>query len=242
MAGYSTIEWTNATWNPVTGCSRVSPGCENCYAERMAKRLRAMGQNRYRNGFNVTLQSDILDLPLSWRRPCRILVNSMSDLFHPDVPQDFIHRVFNMMGLAHWHVFQILTKRSDRLLDLSDSLPWHNNIWVGVSVENADFTYRVRHLQKVKSVVRFVSAEPLLGPINRLPLAGIDWIIVGGESGPKARPMNGEWVRSILRQCIQRDIPFFFKHWGGTRKSGSGRLFDGRLWNDFPQRKTNIAS
>jgi len=235
MSNPSRIEWTDATWNPVTGCSKISPGCKNCYAERMAMRLQAMGQPRYRNGFKVTLQSDILTLPLTWKRPSRIFVCSMSDLFHPDVPLSFVSSVFNVMGKAHWHVFQILTKRSKRLLELSTKLTWYDNVWIGVSVENSDYTYRVRHLQQVEAKIRFISLEPLLGPIRRLPLSGIGWVVVGGESGPQSRPMKECWVQDIKKQCQKRGIPFFFKQWGGRRKCKTGRILDGRTWDEFPK-------
>lgn len=234
MAQTSTIEWTDATWNPVTGCSKISPGCKHCYADRMANRLHAMGQPRYRNGFEITLQPDILERPLSWREPRHIFVNSMSDLFHDNIPIAYIEDVFNIMSQAHWHTFQVLTKRSERLAEISHKLIWPENVWMGVSVENSDYKFRISHLQHVPAVVRFLSIEPLLGPISRLPLQGIDWVIVGGESGPKAREMKVEWIRSIRDKCITHDIPFFFKQWGGTRKSKAGRQLDGRTWQDLP--------
>jgi len=235
MAKPSHIEWTDATWNPVTGCSKISPGCKNCYAERMALRLRAMGQPRYRNGFKVTLQPDILTLPLVWSRPCRVFVASMGDLFHPDVPLSFIRSIFDVMGKAQWHIFQILTKRSERLLELSGELKWHDNVWIGVSVENSDYTYRIRHLQQVRAKIRFISLEPLLGSIGRLPLSGIGWVVVGGESGPQSRPMEERWVQAIKRQCQERGVPFFFKQWGGRRRRRTGRMLDGRTWDEFPK-------
>lgn len=235
MAQSSAIEWTDATWNPVTGCTKISPGCKNCYAHRMARRLHAMGQVRYRNNFAVTLQADVVDQPLRWAQSRRIFVNSMSDLFHPHVSFDFIRSVFNIMGEAHWHIFQILTKRSERLIDLAEKLPWHDNIWMGVSVENAHYTYRTEHLRKVRAAVRFLSVEPLLGPIPRLPLQGIHWVIVGGESGPGARKMDPKWVRKIRDQCVVQAVPFFFKQWGGTRKKLTGRELDGTTWNEMPK-------
>lgn len=235
MADSSRIEWTDATWNPVTGCTKISPGCKNCYAHRMARRLHAMGQVRYRNNFAVTLQVDVVDQPLRWTQPRKIFVNSMSDLFHPHVSFDFIRSVFNIMGEAHWHIFQILTKRSERLIELAGKLPWQDNIWMGVSVENAHYTYRVEHLRKVPAAVRFLSVEPLLGPISRLPLQGIQWVIVGGESGPGARNMQPSWVRKIRDRCIAQGVPFFFKQWGGTRKKLTGRELDGRTWNEMPE-------
>ena len=234
MAQLSQIEWTDATWNPVTGCTKVSPGCKFCYAERMAGRLHAMGQHRYRNGFRSTLQPDLVEAPLRWSVPRSIFVNSMSDLFHEDVPDDFIQAVFETIKRADWHVFQILTKRSKRLLDLSSRLTWPRNVWQGVSVENDSYTGRVTDLQKVPAAVRFLSVEPLLGAIPKLPLRGIHWVIVGGESGPYHRPVNIEWVRDIRDQCQDADVPFFFKQWGGFRAKAGGRHLDRRLWNEMP--------
>lgn len=234
MAQATTIEWTEATWNPVTGCTKVSPGCKHCYAERMAKRLRAMGQPRYVNGFRVTLQEDLVEQPLRWAAPRRIFVNSMSDLFHPEVPEFFIRRVFRTMEEAHWHEFQILTKRPERLRALADRLSWPENVWMGVSVETEDYLWRIDHLVAVPAAVRFLSLEPLLGPLQSLPLEGIHWVIVGGESGPGARPMDPEWVRQIRARCLDQGVPFFFKQWGGTRKARTGRELDGRTWDQFP--------
>jgi len=234
MGDKSAIEWTDATWNPVTGCTKVSPGCKNCYAERLAARLQAMGNPRYQNGFAVTLHPDQLSLPLRWPRPRRIFVNSMSDLFHEAVPDDFIFRVFETMETASWHVFQILTKRADRLEKLAPRLPWPRNVWQGVSVENSHYTWRVEHLRSVPSAVRFLSIEPLLGPIPQLPLDGIDWVIVGGESGPNHRPVDPAWVRQIRDRCVDAGVPFFFKQWGGRTPKSGGRLLDGRLWNEMP--------
>lgn len=235
MAQLSPIEWTDATWNPVTGCTKVSPGCKFCYAERMAKRLAAMEQTRYRNGFQATLQEDLVDLPLGWRKPRRIFVNSMSDLFHEKVPADFIERVFAVMERAHWHVFQVLTKRADRLLELAPHLPWPSNVWVGVSVESEAFQWRVERLAQVPAAVKFLSVEPLLGPIPHLPVRGIDWVIVGGESGPGARPMEANWVRTIRDRCSAEGVPFFFKQWGGVRKAKTGRTLDDRTWDQMPR-------
>lgn len=234
MAQGSSIEWTDATWNPVTGCTKISPGCKNCYALRMAKRLYAMRQERYLNGFKTTLHDDLVDAPLRWRQSKMIFVNSMSDLFHDDVPLEFIQRVFATMKKADWHVFQVLTKRSERLLELSKHLEWPENVWMGVSVENQKYTYRIKDLAKTKAKVKFLSVEPLLGPIPRLPLSGIDWVIVGGESGPKAREMKPEWVEQIRDRCVERDVPFFFKQWGGVRKKKTGRELDGRTWDEMP--------
>ena len=234
MAAKSQIEWTDMTWNPVTGCTKVSQGCKFCYADRMAKRLQAMGVERYRNGFQVTLHEDLLDAPLKWVKPQLVFVNSMSDLFHESVPEEFILRVFRVIEACPQHTFQVLTKRSGRLAELSSRLPWPRNVWVGVSVENEDVTFRIRDLRRVPARVRFLSCEPLLGPLNDLPLEGIDWVIVGGESGPGARPMREEWVISILEQCERRDIPFFFKQWGGVRKRRTGRLLNDTTYDAFP--------
>jgi protein gp37 len=235
MAGNSHIEWTDATWNPVTGCSKISPGCKHCYAERMAKRLQAMGQPNYANGFEVTLQPHMLDLPLQWRRPQRVFVNSMSDLFHKDVPLSFIKKVFSTMRRANWHQYQLLTKRSERLLEVSPILTWEPHIWIGVSVENEDYTVRIDHVRRTGADVKFLSLEPLLGPLRKLNLCGIDWVIVGGESGPGARPMNPDWVRDIRDQCIRANVPFFFKQWGGPIKNRTGRVLDGRTWDQMPE-------
>ncbi|MBN1345293.1 MAG: phage Gp37/Gp68 family protein [Phycisphaerae bacterium] len=229
------IEWTQATWNPTTGCSKISPGCRNCYAERMAKRLQAMGQPRYRNGFAVVAHEEILERPLSWHKPHMIFVNSMSDLFHEDLPLEFIRRVFDVMVRAKHHVFQILTKRARRLAELADRLPWPENVWMGVTVENADYTWRIDCLRQVPAAVRFVSLEPLLGPIDELPLQGVHWVIVGGESGPGARHMDPHWVRRIRDQCVPANVAFFFKQWGGVNKKATGRALDGRTWDEFPQ-------
>lgn len=236
MAQNSSIEWTEATWNPVTGCTKVSPGCKFCYAERMAKRLKAMGQPRYADGFRLTLQPDVVEAPLRWRSPRTIFVNSMSDLFHKDVPLEYIQQVFATMEQADWHTFQVLTKRADRLEELAGELPWPENVWMGVSVENADSTWRIEHLQRVPAQVRFLSVEPLLGPIPELPLAGIHWVIVGGESGPGARPMDRAWVTDLRDQCLSARVPFFFKQWGGVNKSRTGRELEGRVWDGMPPR------
>lgn len=234
MGDHTGIEWTDATWNPVTGCTKVSPGCKHCYAERLAVRLRAMGNPRYRRGFAVTLQPDLLSLPLRWRQPRRIFVNSMSDLFHEAVPGDYVRRVFDVMEQADWHIFQILTKRSERLMSLADRLPWPPHVWQGVSVENARYTWRIAHLRRVPAAVRFLSIEPLLGPIPDLPLDGIHWVIVGGESGGGHREMAVEWVREIRDQCVAAGVPFFFKQWGGRTPKAGGRILDGRTWDEMP--------
>jgi protein gp37 len=234
MAAKSAIEWTESTWNPVTGCTKVSPGCQNCYAERMAKRLKAMGQTNYKNGFDLTFHEKMLQLPLKWNNPQTIFVNSMSDLFHEDVPFDFIQEVFKTMHRASWHRFQILTKRSERLLESETHLSWNKNIWMGVSVETEKYTFRIDHLRKTKAHFKFLSLEPLLGPISKLDLSGIDWVIVGGESGPAARPMQPGWVIDIRDQCQKAGIPFFFKQWGGVNKKKTGRFLDGRTWDEMP--------
>jgi protein gp37 len=230
----STIEWTEATWNPVTGCTKISAGCKNCYAERMSRRLRAMGKPQYRNGFKLTLQPDALELPLVWKRPRTIFVNSMSDLFHVDVPAEFIKQVFAVMNRCPQHTFQVLTKRPEITAELAPQLEWSPNIWMGTSVENSLVLHRVASLRKVPSQIRFLSVEPLLGRIPRLPLTGIHWVIVGGESGPGARPMDAEWVREIRDRCIAQNVPFFFKQWGGVNKKAAGRMLDGRRWDQMP--------
>jgi len=230
----TTIEWTDRVWNPVTGCTKISPGCKHCYAERMAKRLEGMGQPNYRNGFKLTLQPKMLDIPLGWRTPQRIFVNSMSDLFHADVPLEYIQGVFDVMRRANWHQYQILTKRSERLRELSPFLKWPEHVWMGVSVENANYVHRIDDLRHTGAAVKFLSLEPLLGPLPKLNLRGIDWVIVGGESGPGARPMDRQWVMNLRDQCLRADVPFFFKQWGGVQKKRTGRKLDGRTWNEMP--------
>ncbi len=237
MAQNSSIEWTEATWNPVTGCTKISPGCKFCYAERMAKRLQAMGQPRYADGFQLTLQQDLVELPLSWKAPRVIFVNSMSDLFHKDVPTEFIQRCFDVMERASQHTFQILTKRPERVLEVSGQLPWPKNVWMGTSVEDADYSWRSSVLSRTPAAIRFLSVEPLLGPIPRLPIKRIEWVIVGGESGPGAREMNPDWVRQIRDRCVSHEVPFFFKQWGGVQKSRTGRILDGRTWDEMPRKK-----
>lgn len=236
MAQNSKIEWTEATWNPVTGCTKVSTGCENCYAELLAKRLRAMGQRNYRNGFLLTCHDHLLSKPLHMKKPQTIFVNSMSDLFHPDVAKDFILQVFQTMNRATWHTFQVLTKRSERLLALSPYLGWTPNIWMGVTVENSDYKYRIDHLRQTRAQTKFISFEPLLGGIDSPDFQGIDWVIVGGESGAKARPIHEDWVIEIRDACIAKKIPFFFKQWGGRNKKLNGRLLEGRAWDEIPSR------
>ncbi len=234
MASYSKIEWTEMTWNPVTGCSRISEGCRHCYAERMAKRLRAMGSRRYVNGFKVALHHDLVDLPRRMRSPRIIFVNSMSDLFHDKVPAEFIRSVFDTMSACPQHTFQVLTKRSQRLRELSARLPWPRHVWIGVSVEDERVLQRVADLRAVPAAVRFLSCEPLIGPLDNLPLAGVSWVIVGGESGPGARPIEKAWVESIRHQCYKAEVPFFFKQWGGTRKDLNGRELNGRTYDAMP--------
>lgn len=234
MGTSSSIEWTESTWNPLTGCTKISPGCKNCYAERMSVRLRAMGQPNYVNGFELTLHESALELPLRWKKPQTIFVNSMSDLFHKDVPPEFIQRVFDVMHQAAWHRFQVLTKRSDRLLDLSPRLLWQPNVWMGVSVESDEYVFRIDHLRRTRAVIKFLSLEPLLGPLRRLDLRGIDWVILGGESGPGSRQMDPSWVLDIRDQCKRLNVPFFFKQWGGVNKKRAGRLLEGRTWDEMP--------
>lgn len=240
MATQSRIEWTESTWNPLTGCTKISPGCKYCYAERMAKRLQAMNQPNYVNGFKLTMHEHVLEKPLEWKTPQVIFVNSMSDLFHKDVPLEFIQRVFDTMKRAHWHQFQVLTKRSERLAELSPYLEWTDNIWMGVSVENEKYTFRIDDLRKTGAKIKFLSVEPLIGPISKMNLKGINWVIVGGESGPGARPLEREWVVNIRDQCLKAKVPFFFKQWGGVQKKKTGRLLDGRTWDQMPVDK-NLA-
>lgn len=230
----SKIEWTDVTWNPVTGCDKISPGCKHCYAERMAGRLQAMRVDKYRDGFAVAIHFEALDIPLRWRKPRTIFVNSMSDLFHPHVPFSFIHAVFHTMTKAGWHRYQVLTKRPDRVVELGDLLPWQQHIWLGVSVENAAYVHRIDQLRQTGARVKFLSLEPLLGPLPDLNLDGIDWVIVGGESGPGARPMQADWARDIRDQCLAAGVPFHFKQWGGVFKKRHGRLLDGRTWDEMP--------
>jgi protein gp37 len=235
MGTQSHIEWTEATWNPLTGCTKVSPGCAHCYAERLSLRLKAMGQPNYANGFQLTLHEHMLEVPLRWKKPQAIFVNSMSDLFHAEVPEEFILRVFDVMGRAHWHRFQVLTKRPERLAELDPILPWKPNVWMGVTVENRRFVHRIDLLRQTGAHVKFLSLEPLLGPLVNLRLDGIDWAIVGGESGPKARPIQESWVLDIRDQCRAAGVAFFFKQWGGVQKSRTGRLLEGRTWDEMPR-------
>ncbi len=234
MAQNSKIEWTESTWNPVTGCTKISIGCQNCYAERMALRLKAAGSPNYAKGFRVTVHPHALKIPLRWKQPRMIFVNSMSDLFHRDIPFDFVAKIFEVMYQASHHRFQVLTKRSQHLLELSSKLPWPQNVWMGVTVETTDYLYRIDHLRQTPAAIKFISFEPLLGPIPNLDLTGIDWVIVGGESGPGARPMKPEWAKDIRDQCLKAGVQFFFKQWGGINKKRNGRILDGRTWNDLP--------
>jgi len=242
MAQGSSIEWTESTWNPVTGCTKVSPGCKHCYAERMAARLQAMGQPNYARGFDVTVHERALELPLTWKRPQTIFVNSMSDLFHDKVPEVFIRRVFDVMNRAPQHTFQVLTKRAERLEAISRNLDWPANVWMGVSVETKKCLSRLDHLRRTPARVKFVSFEPLLEGLGKINLAGIDWVIVGGESGPGARAMEKAWVVEIRAQCLADGVPFFFKQWGGINKKKAGRLLDGRTWNGLPKLLISAAT
>jgi protein gp37 len=230
----SSIEWTEATWNPVTGCTSISEGCQNCYAESMALRLKAMGQEKYRKGFEVATHESALRTPLGWKAPRMIFVNSMSDLFHHKVPQEFVLRVFDVMRAASRHTFQILTKRPERAATLNGNIQWPDNVWMGVTVELNKYTERMDMLRDIDAAVRFVSFEPLLGPIAYPDLSGIDWAIVGGESGPRARPMEPDWALDIRDACLQQSVPFFFKQWGGKNKKKAGRILEGREWNQMP--------
>ena len=234
MAQATSIEWTDSTWNPVTGCHKISPGCKNCYAARLAPRLKAMGNPRYANGFEVTLHHDLVDLPTKWKKPRKIFVNSMSDLFHDEVTLEFIQEVFSTIVAGDHHTFQVLTKRPERALELSGQLPWPSNLWMGTSVENADYLHRVDTLRQIPAQTRFLSLEPLIGAVPDIDLINIDWVIAGGESGPGARKIEEDWVRSIRDQCDDAGVRFFFKQWGGTNKKRSGRMLDNRTWDDFP--------
>jgi protein gp37 len=230
----SKIEWTESTWNPITGCTKVSPGCKNCYAERMANRLQAMGKSSYNNGFKLSIHEETFDHPLKIKKPKLIFVNSMSDLFHEEVPNEVIYKLIEVMKNAHWHTFQILTKRAERLNNLNTQIEWPNNVWVGVSVESNDYKYRIDLLRSINSKIRFLSIEPLIGEITELNLINIDWVIVGGESGPKARNIEKEWVIKIKDYCLDQKVPFFFKQWGGTNKKKNGRLLEGITWDEMP--------
>ena len=234
MSTNTKIEWTEITWNPVTGCTKISPGCENCYAEKMAKRLKAMKSPNYKNGFYPTCHSRLIKQPLTWKKSQMVFVNSMSDLFHADVPDDFIFEIFSTMNSATNHCFQILTKRSERLSEISEKLKWSKNIWMGVSVETSDYLYRIDDLRSTNAFVKFISFEPLLSAIRSIDFQEIDWAIVGGESGPKARPMEKRWVLDIKNECEEKNIPFFFKQWGGINKKKAGRILEGQTWDEMP--------
>jgi protein gp37 len=234
VADGSAIEWTQATWNPVTGCDKVSPGCAHCYAETFAERWRSVAGHPYEQGFDLRLWPSRLELPLRWKRPRLVFVNSMSDMFHEDVPLDFIRDVYDVIVRAPQHCFQLLTKRHERLAELAPELPWPKNLWIGVSIENRRFVKRADRLRQVPAVVRFISAEPLLGPLEGLELDGIDWLIAGGESGPRHRRIDPDWVRELRDRCIAEDVPFFFKQWGGRTSKAGGRLLDGRTWDEMP--------
>lgn len=235
MSTATSIEWTEATWNPVTGCTKLSAGCEHCYAERMARRLKAMGQANYAQGFQVTMHPDSLEIPLRWRKPRTVFVNSMSDVFHQDVTDEFIIQMFDVMQSASQHRFQLLTKRPERLARLPKKLEWPDHVWLGVTVERADYLSRIQLLRSAPAAVKFLSVEPLLGPLGTMDLAGIDWVIVGGESGPGARALEADWVRDIRDQCQAQGTAFFFKQWGGTNKKKAGRVLDGRVWSEMPR-------
>ena len=235
MADNSAIEWTEATWNPVTGCDKVSPGCAHCYAETFAERWRGISGHPYEQGFDLRLWPERLEQPLKWKRPRMIFVNSMSDLFHEQIPDSYVQDVFEVMGRAHWHTFQILTKRHERLVELAPSLPWHTNVWMGVSIENRRFVHRADYLREVPAAVRFISAEPLLGPLERLDLDGIDWLIAGGESGPKHRRCDPGWIRDLRDRCAVEGVAFFFKQWGGRTSKSKGRTLDGRIYGAMPE-------
>lgn len=234
MGDHSHIEWTEATWNPVTGCTKISQGCKNCYAERLARRLQRMGVPRYKNGFKTTLHPDVLELPKMWKKSRLIFVNSMSDLFHKDVPEEYICRVFETMQACPQHTFQVLTKRSSRLAAMSSKLSWPANVWIGVSIEEEKVAHRIDDLRAVPAALRFLSLEPLIGSVGILDLTGIHWVIVGGESGPRARKMDAEWVEAILAQCRAASVPFFFKQWGGVRKDLTGRLLHNQTYDEMP--------
>ena len=235
MATNSKIEWTDATWNPVRGCTKISPGCKHCYAERFAERFRGVKGHPFEQGFDLRLVSEKVNEPLHWKRPQRIFVNSMSDLFHDDVSLPYIKRVFAVMNKADWHQYQVLTKRAERLEEVSSQLLWAPHIWMGVSVENKDYLWRIDHLRKTKAHIKFLSVEPLLGPLGKINLRGIDWVIVGGESGPGARTMEAFWVKEIKDQCLQAGVAFFFKQWGGVQKKRHGRELEGRTWDEMPE-------
>jgi len=237
MAYSSHIEWTEASWNPITGCTKISDGCKYCYAERLAKRLKVMGQVKYTNGFKPTIHPECLDEPLLWKKSKMIFVCSMSDIFHEDVPIEFIRKIFSVMNTANHHVFQVLTKRSQGMKEIASSLEWTDNIWLGVTVESQDYIYRIQDLIETPAKTKFISFEPLLSEISYFPVQNIDWVIVGGESGPKSREMKKEWVYEIRNQCLDAGISFFFKQWGGINKKKNGRKLEGKIWDEMPSNK-----
>lgn len=232
----STIEWTESTWNPITGCSHKSSGCLHCYAERLSFRLKAMGQPNYQNGFEVSFHKNVLETPLHWKKPQMIFVNSMSDTFHEKVTTQQIKDIFSIMNQASWHTFQILTKRAERLSEIVPLVSWTPNIWLGVTIESSEYVYRLESLKKTPARIKFISAEPLLAPLGKIDLSGINWLIVGGESGPNARPMEETWVLDLLQQSKAQDVKFFFKQWGGVNKKKNGRLLRGKTWDERPSR------
>ncbi len=241
MADKSQIEWTDATWNPVTGCTQVSPGCDYCYALNFAERFRGVSGHPYEQGFDLKLWPQRLELPLRWKRPRRIFVNSMSDLFHRDVPDEYVAAVFDVMVRADQHIFQVLTKRSARMVKLAPQLPWPTNVWIGVSIETERYRWRAEHLRQIPAAVRFISAEPLLGSLSRLDLTDINWVITGGESGHRHRPIHPDWVRELRDRCQDQQIAFFHKQWGGRTPKASGRELDGRTWDEFPRPLMDVA-
>jgi protein gp37 len=241
MSDKSAIEWTDATWNPVTGCQQVSPGCDHCYALTFAERFRDVPNHPYKQGFDLMLWPERLELPLKWKKPRMIFTNSMSDLFHKDIPDEYIHRVFGVMAQANWHIFQVLTKRSARLARIASSLRWTPNIWIGVSIETDQYSWRANHLRQVPASIRFISAEPLLGPLTNLNLDGIHWLISGGESGFGHRPCDPEWVRGLRDRCQAEGVAFFHKQWGGHTPKAGGRLLDGKTWDEFPQVPVTVS-
>jgi len=241
MGQQSAIEWTESTWNPITGCTKISLGCQNCYAERMALRLKGKGSPNYRNGFKITSHQHMLNLPIKWKKSRMIFVNSMSDLFHEEVHLDFIQSVFKVMNDCPQHIFQVLTKRSERIVELNQFLSWTNNIWMGVTIEHEKYLHRMKHLKQTDAKIKFISFEPLLSSIPQIELDNIDWIIVGGESGPGSRTLNEEWVVNIKNQCLSHYIPFFFKQWGGVNKKKAGRLLNGKEWNQVPDSDCNTS-
>lgn len=238
MAENSKIEWTESTWNPVTGCTKISDGCANCYAEKLALRLKEMGQKKYSNGFNITLHPETINEPLKWKKPRMVFVCSMSDLFHKDIPSDFILKVFKTMNNAGRHIFQVLTKRPQRLLEIRNEINWTDNIWIGTTVESEKYAYRIKYIKDIPARVKFLSLEPLLSSVGNISLDGIDWVIVGGESGPVSRHVRKEWITDIKDRCEDNGIPFFFKQWGGVNRKKAGKELDGRTFTEIPVKQT----